>query len=165
MRSMVLDYLACGIDKLIADSPYYAAATIPVAFYPQAQNDSDVKTFGVKATLVTSAQVADEVVYAIAKEVFDNFDVITSYSIHYTKLYEATNVAETSITIPGIKYVVDSGLARIARYLPRSRTTSLPVVPISRSSADQRKGRCGRLQDGICVRLFTEDDYLSYNFV
>jgi ATP-dependent helicase HrpA len=75
------------------------------------------------------------------------------------KIIVATNVAETSVTIPGIKYVVDSGLARIARYLPRSRTTSLPVVPISRSSADQRKGRCGRVQNGICIRLFTEDDY------
>ena len=77
------------------------------------------------------------------------------------KIIVATNVAETSVTIPGIKYVVDSGLARISRYLPRSRTTSLPVVPISRSSADQRKGRCGRVQNGICIRLFTEDDYLT----
>ena len=77
------------------------------------------------------------------------------------KIIVATNVAETSLTIPGIKYVVDSGLARILRYSPRSRTTSLPVMPVSRSSADQRKGRCGRVQNGICVRLFTEDDYLS----
>jgi ATP-dependent helicase HrpA len=75
------------------------------------------------------------------------------------KIIVATNVAETSITIPGIRCVVDSGLARISRYSPRSRTTSLPVMPISRSSADQRKGRCGRLQNGVCVRLFTEDDY------
>jgi ATP-dependent helicase HrpA len=77
------------------------------------------------------------------------------------KIIVATNVAETSLTIPGIRYVVDSGLARILRYSPRSRTTSLPVVPVSRSSADQRKGRCGRVQNGTCVRLFTEDDYLS----
>ena len=77
------------------------------------------------------------------------------------KIIVATNVAETSITIPGIRCVVDSGLARISRYSPRSRTTSLPVMPISRSSADQRKGRCGRLQNGVCVRLFTEDDYRS----
>jgi ATP-dependent helicase HrpA len=77
------------------------------------------------------------------------------------KIIVATNVAETSITIPGIKYVVDSGLARISSYAPRSRTTSLPVVPISRSSADQRKGRCGRVQNGICVRLFAEADYRS----
>ena len=77
------------------------------------------------------------------------------------KIIVATNVAETSLTIPGIKYVVDSGLARILRYSPRSRTTSLPVVPVSRSSADQRKGRCGRVQKGICVRLYAEDDYQS----
>ena len=77
------------------------------------------------------------------------------------KIIVATNVAETSITIPGIKYVVDSGLARISSYSPRTRTTSLPVVPISRSSADQRKGRCGRVQNGICVRLFAKKDHLS----
>ncbi len=75
------------------------------------------------------------------------------------KIVVATNVAETSITIPGIKYVIDSGLARISRYSPRSRTTSLPVVPISKSSCDQRKGRCGRVQNGVCIRLFTKDDY------
>ncbi len=71
----------------------------------------------------------------------------------------ATNVAETSITIPGIRYVIDTGLARISQYNPRSRTTSLPVRAISRSSADQRKGRCGRVQNGICVRLFDQADY------
>jgi ATP-dependent helicase HrpA len=75
------------------------------------------------------------------------------------KIIVATNVAETSITIPGIKYVIDSGLARISRYSPRTRTTSLPVSPISRSSCDQRKGRCGRVQNGVCIRLFPEDDY------
>ncbi|UCF95512.1 MAG: ATP-dependent RNA helicase HrpA, partial [Desulfobacterales bacterium] len=75
------------------------------------------------------------------------------------KIIVATNVAETSITIPGIKYVIDSGLARISRYAPRSRTTSLPVVPISKSSADQRKGRCGRVENGVCIRLFAEEDY------
>ena len=75
------------------------------------------------------------------------------------KIIVATNVAETSITIPGIKYVIDTGLARISRYSPRSRTTALPVVPVSRSSADQRKGRCGRVADGVCVRLFSEEDY------
>ena len=77
------------------------------------------------------------------------------------KIIVATNVAETSITIPGIRYVVDTGLARISQYLPRSRTTSLPVVPISRSSADQRKGRCGRVENGVCIRLYPEEDYLN----
>jgi ATP-dependent helicase HrpA len=75
------------------------------------------------------------------------------------KIIVATNVAETSITVPGIRYVVDTGLARISRYDPKSRTTALPVSPVSKSSADQRMGRCGRLENGICVRLFTEDDY------
>ncbi len=77
------------------------------------------------------------------------------------KIVVATNVAETSITVPGIRYVIDSGLARIARYDPRSRTTSLPVSPISRSSADQRLGRCGRVANGVCIRLFSEFDYES----
>jgi ATP-dependent helicase HrpA len=77
------------------------------------------------------------------------------------KIIVATNVAETSITIPGIRYVIDSGLARIARYSPRTRTTSLPVVPVSKSSCDQRKGRCGRVQNGVCFRLFPENEYQS----
>ena len=77
------------------------------------------------------------------------------------KIIVATNVAETSITIPGIRYVVDTGLARIARYSPRTRTTALPVAPISRSSADQRKGRCGRVAHGVCIRLYAEEDYLA----
>jgi ATP-dependent helicase HrpA len=71
----------------------------------------------------------------------------------------ATNVAETSITVPGIRAVIDSGLARISRYSPRSRLQRLPIEPISRASADQRKGRCGRLGPGLCVRLFTEPDF------
>jgi len=75
------------------------------------------------------------------------------------KIIVATNVAETSLTIPGIRYVVDTGLARIPRYLPSTRTTSLAVAPVSRSSADQRMGRCGRVENGICIRLYSRDDY------
>jgi ATP-dependent helicase HrpA len=75
------------------------------------------------------------------------------------KIIVATNVAETSITVPGIRYVVDTGLARILRYDPRTRTTALPILPVSRSSADQRKGRCGRIENGICIRLFSKEDY------
>ncbi len=75
------------------------------------------------------------------------------------KIIVATNIAETSITIPGIKYVIDTGLARISQYTPRSRSTSLPVTAISKSSADQRKGRCGRVENGVCIRLYTENDY------
>ena len=75
------------------------------------------------------------------------------------KIIVATNVAETSITIPGIRYVIDTGLARLSRYNARTRTTGLPVEPVSKSSADQRKGRCGRVQNGICIRLYSEEDY------
>jgi len=77
------------------------------------------------------------------------------------KVIVATNVAETSLTIPGITFVVDTGLARIPRYSPRTRTTAMPVVPVSRSSADQRKGRCGRVANGTCIRLYSEEDYLG----
>ncbi len=80
------------------------------------------------------------------------------------KIIVATNVAETSLTIPGIKYVVDTGLARIPEYSPRTRTTSLPVSPISQSSANQRLGRCGRVENGICIRLFDEDDFNARPF-
>ena len=73
----------------------------------------------------------------------------------------ATNIAETSLTIPGIRYVVDTGLARISRYSPKARTRRLPIEPVSRSSADQRKGRCGRVADGVCVRLYSEEDFLA----
>lgn len=77
------------------------------------------------------------------------------------KIVIATNIAETSLTIPGIRYVIDSGLARISRYNPRTRTKRLPVEPIAQSSANQRKGRSGRMQDGVCIRLYSEDDFAA----
>ncbi|PMR72302.1 ATP-dependent RNA helicase HrpA [Billgrantia endophytica] len=73
----------------------------------------------------------------------------------------ATNVAETSLTVPGVRYVVDPGLVRISRYSYRSKIQRLPVEPISRASADQRKGRCGRVAEGVCIRLYDEEDFLS----
>ena len=71
----------------------------------------------------------------------------------------ATNVAETSLTVPGIRYVVDPGTARISRYSARLKVQRLPIEPISQASADQRKGRCGRVADGICIRLYDEQDF------
>ena len=73
----------------------------------------------------------------------------------------ATNIAETSLTIPRIHYVVDTGLARLSRYNPRTHTQRLPIEPISQSSARQREGRCGRVADGVCIRLYSEQDFLS----
>ncbi|MDL5202476.1 ATP-dependent RNA helicase HrpA [Streptomyces sp. ALI-76-A] len=71
----------------------------------------------------------------------------------------ATNVAETSLTVPGIKYVIDPGFARISRYSHRTKVQRLPIEPVSQASANQRKGRCGRTSDGICVRLYSEEDF------
>ncbi|MER7677227.1 ATP-dependent RNA helicase HrpA [Streptomyces sp. NPDC096934] len=73
----------------------------------------------------------------------------------------ATNVAETSLTVPGIKYVIDPGTARISRYSHRTKVQRLPIEPVSQASANQRKGRCGRTSDGICIRLYSEDDFAA----
>ena len=83
------------------------------------------------------------------------------YTVTLPKIVVATNVAETSLTIPGIRYVVDTGVARISQYQPGTRINSLPISPISRASADQRKGRCGRVKEGLCVRLYSEVEYES----
>jgi ATP-dependent helicase HrpA len=77
------------------------------------------------------------------------------------KLVIATNIAETSLTIPGIRFVVDTGLARISRYSPNTRTRRLPIEPVAQSSADQRKGRSGRVAEGVCIRLYSEKDFLE----
>ncbi|HDZ8964647.1 TPA: ATP-dependent RNA helicase HrpA, partial [Aeromonas dhakensis] len=71
----------------------------------------------------------------------------------------ATNVAETSLTVPGIRYVIDPGTARISRYSWRTKVQRLPIEPVSQASANQRKGRCGRMADGICIRLYSEEDF------
>lgn len=80
---------------------------------------------------------------------------------HQRRIILATNVAETSLTVPRIKAVIDTGLARISRYSIRNKIQRLPIEKISRSSADQRKGRCGRIAPGVCIRLYDEQDYLT----
>ncbi|HEY3254463.1 MAG TPA: ATP-dependent RNA helicase HrpA, partial [Polyangiaceae bacterium] len=82
-------------------------------------------------------------------------------SIPERRVILATNVAETSLTIPGIVYVIDTGVARLSRYESRTGTTSLHIEAISQASADQRKGRCGRVRDGICLRLYDEDSFAA----
>ena len=76
-----------------------------------------------------------------------------------SRIVLATNVAETSLTVPGIKYVIDPGTARISRYSYRTKVQRLPIEPISQASANQRKGRCGRVSEGICIRLYSEEDF------
>ncbi|MFN0197283.1 MAG: ATP-dependent RNA helicase HrpA [Planctomycetaceae bacterium] len=77
------------------------------------------------------------------------------------KIVLATNVAESSLTVPNIRYVIDTGTARISRYSARSRTQRLPIEAISKASADQRAGRCGRVGPGVCLRMYSAEDYLS----
>jgi ATP-dependent helicase HrpA len=104
----------------------------------------------------------------------DAFDVVPLYarlsSAEQHKVFErhsrrrvvlATNVAETSLTVPGIRYVVDAGLARISRYSLRTKVQRLPIEPVSQASANQRSGRCGRVEAGIAIRLYSEDDFES----
>ncbi len=83
------------------------------------------------------------------------------YTQRYRRIVVATNIAETSITIPGIRYVIDTGLARVSRHNPRNQTHRLPVEEISQSSARQRAGRCGRVQNGVCIRLYDEKGFLG----
>jgi len=75
------------------------------------------------------------------------------------KIIVATNIAETSLTLPGIRFVVDTGLARVSRYVPAARTRRLPIEEVAQSSCDQRKGRAGRVAEGVCIRLYSEEDY------
>ena len=83
------------------------------------------------------------------------------HSSGLNRIVLATNVAETSLTVPGIKYVIDPGTARISRYSYRTKVQRLPIEPISQASANQRKGRCGRVSEGICIRLYSEEDFNS----
>ena len=89
------------------------------------------------------------------------FEVPANRTTRSRRVVLATNVAETSLTVPGIHYVVDPGTARISRYSVRTKVQRLPIEAISQASANQRKGRCGRVADGICVRLYSEDDFNS----
>ncbi|MEF2737588.1 MAG: ATP-dependent RNA helicase HrpA [Bifidobacterium choerinum] len=89
----------------------------------------------------------------------DQHRVFESHS--HQRIVIATNVAETSLTVPGIRYVVDPGLARISRYSKSAKVQRLPIEPISQASADQRSGRCGRIADGIAIRLYSAEDYES----
>ncbi|MCF6766827.1 ATP-dependent RNA helicase HrpA [Thiotrichales bacterium 19S11-10] len=80
---------------------------------------------------------------------------------HRRRIILSTNVAETSVTVPGIRYVIDTGKVRISRYSYRTKVQRLPIEPISQASANQRAGRCGRVASGICIRLYSKEDFLS----
>lgn len=115
-----------------------------------------------------------EAAQAIRKAAFPQLEVLPLYArlsiAEQTRVFSphrgrrvvlATNVAETSITVPGIGYVIDPGTARISRYSLRTKVQRLPIEPISQASANQRAGRCGRVADGLCIRLYSEEDFLT----
>jgi ATP-dependent helicase HrpA len=89
----------------------------------------------------------------------DQHRVFSSHASTVRRVVLATNVAETSLTVPGIRYVVDTGVARISRYSVRTKVQRLPIEPISQASANQRSGRCGRVSEGIAIRLYSEEDF------
>ena len=89
----------------------------------------------------------------------DQHRVFSSHGNATRRVVLATNVAETSLTVPGIRYVVDTGVARISRYSVRTKVQRLPIEPISQASANQRSGRCGRVEAGIAIRLYSEEDF------
>ncbi|RUM35439.1 MAG: C4-dicarboxylate ABC transporter substrate-binding protein [Desulfobulbus sp.] len=113
-KVLIADVAGPGIDKLLAKYPYYAKAIIPIKLYPGAKNDKDVQTFGVKATLITSAKVPDEVVYAITKEVFDNFEAFKKLHPAYGTLTKEKMLEGLSAPIhPGaLKYYKEVGLMK-----------------------------------------------------
>ncbi len=115
-----------------------------------------------------------ETAKAIRKADFDATEVLPLYSrlasADQDRIFKphkgrrvvlATNIAETSLTVPGIRFVIDPGFARMSRYSARGRVQRLPIEPVAQASADQRKGRCGRVSSGICIRLYDEADYRS----
>ena len=109
---------------------------------------------------------ADDMRHPDAIEIMPLFARLSSKEQHrvfephtHQRIVIATNVAETSLTVPGIRYVVDPGTARISRYSKTAKVQRLPIEPISQASADQRSGRCGRIADGIAIRLYSREDY------
>jgi ATP-dependent helicase HrpA len=104
---------------------------------------------------------ATEILPLYARLSADDQDRVFRPSGSGRRIVLATNVAETSLTVPGIRYVVDTGLARVKRYSYRNKVEQLQVEPISQAAASQRAGRCGRVADGICIRLYAEEDYLK----
>ncbi|WP_392565313.1 ATP-dependent RNA helicase HrpA [Utexia brackfieldae] len=153
----------------------------------QESTDNDQLQAIINAVDELSFESADDILIFLTgeREIRDVADALTKLNLRHTEILPlyarlsageqnrifqphngrhiilATNVAETSLTVPGIKYVIDTGQARISRYSVRTKVQRLPIEPISQASANQRAGRCGRTSDGICIRLYDEQDFLS----
>lgn len=136
--------------------------------------DRSIKTRGDVLIFLSGEREIRDLAQRIRKSDLKGYEVLPLYSrlsvAEQNRVFQkhqnrriilATNVAETSLTVPGIRYVIDPGFARISRYSVRSKVQQLPIEPISQASANQRMGRCGRVSEGVCIRLYSEEDFLS----
>jgi TRAP-type uncharacterized transport system substrate-binding protein len=143
----IVPITGAGIDKLVADNPYYAKAKVPVSFYPGAQNDADVDTFGVKATFVTSAKVPENVVYAITKEVFDNFE-------DFKKLHPAYVVLTKANMLEGQSAQIHAGAEKYYKY-------SHIVQPACEAAVASRRLQVV-LEDSLSAKWFYQAVYTHF---
>jgi ATP-dependent helicase HrpA len=178
-------------SKHFNDAPVIEVSgrTYPVEmrYRPMSETDSDQSQAIIEAVEELDREAPGDILVFLSgeREIRDTADALTKQQFRHTEvvpLYArlsvaeqnrvfqthagrrivlATNVAETSLTVPGIKYVIDPGFARISRYSVRSKVQRLPIEPISQASANQRAGRCGRVSNGICIRLYSEEDFLN----
>lgn len=160
--------MAQAVTRACAELIEYSRHTLgPRDILVFAASERDIHDYQAQLTHYFGARVADtrrpdaiEIVPLFARlSTREQHRVFEEH--HHQRIVLATNVAETSLTVPGIRYVVDTGLARISRYSKASKVQRLPIEPVSQASANQRSGRCGRLADGIAIRLYSEEDFLS----
>ncbi|GAB3100238.1 ATP-dependent RNA helicase HrpA [Pseudomaricurvus hydrocarbonicus] len=155
------------------DEDLYGAITDTVEEILQTEK-SGTRRGGDILVFLSGEREIRETALALRRAEFPHLEVLPLYArlslAEQNKVFNAhkgrrivlsTNVAETSITVPGIRYVIDPGLARVSRYSFRSKIQRLPIEPISQASANQRKGRCGRVSEGVCYRLYDEQDFLN----
>ncbi len=149
-----IDAVVAAVTELMNEGPGDVLVFLPTEY--------DIRTAAkdLRGALTTRGDRQTEILPLYARLTTEQQNLV--FAPHRARrIVLATNVAESSITVPGIRYVVDTGTARISRYAPRSKVQRLPIEAISRASADQRAGRCGRVGPGICVRLFSAEDYAS----
>ncbi len=144
-----IDGISLAVDELIAEGPGDILVFL--------SGEREIRDTQAALSRLTSQNVEVKPLYA-RLSVAEQHQIFTKS--RGRRIVLATNVAETSITVPGIRYVVDAGTARISRYSNRTKVQRLPIEPISQASANQRAGRCGRVGPGICIRLYSEEDYL-----
>ncbi|HID01361.1 MAG TPA: ATP-dependent RNA helicase HrpA [Piscirickettsiaceae bacterium] len=146
------DGILDALDELAAIDPYGDVLVFLVGERDIKETAEAIRKRGLKNT---------EVLPLYARQPLSEQQKIFQPNPHKRRIILATNVAETSLTVPGIKFVIDTGLVRISRYSPRLKVLRLPIEKISQASANQRKGRCGRVSEGVCIRLYSEEDFLA----